>query len=358
MISSTPNSNQQSFAKQISNVLILSVLAAGLFVILGAYSSTANAVVRKPYFRVYGGNVVTGDCRTYSETGPTGLPRILGWNRTLNGGGAAGTHGVLSLGQVNEFASAAGRSATPIPLNGLTFANSGSAAGSYGGNLDAGYIHCIQKFFNVPSNHQVWTNSSFGMNNPGTESGVYYREGDLTLMGNYSDKNITLYVNGTVTVNGADVRNNLSSAGINNLENMPSLLVVARNIIIRHNISEVAGTFVAEPSVPGDPNEGTITTCDLGEDPSTEGITSHLGTVCDRRLLVHGSLIAERIKLFRSWGSYEAAENSERHNSDIPNDAAERIIYSPEVWLPNNSSGSKIQLKGTYDAFTAMPPIL
>jgi hypothetical protein len=354
MFNSAINANEKSLTKNILGVLILSVVLAGLLVLLGAQSSTANAEVRKPYFRVYGGNVVTGDrCRSYGTTNLTELPRVISWNKTSDWGGSAGTHGVFALGLINEFASAAGRTTPPTPTKGLSFAND-DGVGNYGGGLSDTHMPCLKSYFNVPSEGvNPISGGAFQVHT--SESGVYFREGDLNLdgTGDYGTKKITIYVNGDVTIS-QNLINVLSGGGVSDLGNLPSLTIIARNIYIRPNVSEVAATLIAEASDPSEVTEGVIYTCNLPSTTTDEALTEHIRNVCNGQLQIYGSLIAQRLKLFRSPGDYESASNNERHDTG---QAAERIIYSPEVWMPNASTSS-VQLKDTYDAFTAMPPIL
>jgi hypothetical protein len=307
---------------------------------------------RKPYFRVYGGNVVTGTgCGVVYPSGdPAALPRVISWNKTSDAGGSATTHGVFSLGLNNGFASAAGRTSVPAPLKGLTFANTGTS--DYGPGLDGVHIPCLMSYFDA-SEASVYSPGIMDLG--GQASGIYSKTGTLDLSGDYGNKKITIYVEGDVRIT-SNITNVLSSGSVGNLGELPSLTVIARNIYIENGVSEITGTFIAQPTDAAALAEGTIFTCDLGPDLSDAGLSSYIEQNCNSQLRVHGSLIATRLKLFRTSGDYEnpGAQNTETYDSG---GAAERVIYSPEVWLPN-SSASGVKLKREYDSFTAMPPIL
>jgi hypothetical protein len=309
-------------------------------------------IATKPYFRAYGGNVRAGwNFRDSSgNCSINGSARILGWNQgtssSPNGAGAGTQLAAMALNSINGFVSAAGRTAQPTPLKGLTFAN--TPAGAYGGNLASSAMDCMPDYFAgmAQVTQTLGSTSDLSPLNGtyrSTSSQVTIGTGNVQLN---NDKVITIYVDGDVRITSRIRYNTNYNGGI---DKIPSVRIIARNIYIAPGVDRIDGVLIAQPRA-GDPNTGKIFTCSNGFAPPN---ATQLNSTCQNPLTVYGALIADQVRLLRTNGTLRNSSNGEHHTAPA-SQAAERVIYSPEVWLRPFGTSSD----GGYESFTAMPPIL
>jgi hypothetical protein len=256
-------------------------------------------IIKKPYLSVLNGDVNTTKDHVDITPCTTGPNKISAFYDAPQG---SGTQIAAFAGStVNQFVSAALRSTIPMREKGLTFANT---SGTYGGPFGT-YIGC--------SKDADWT----APNN--------ISPGPNTLSGNATGTKI--YDGKLLITDDVNLPNNFD------LATKPFLKVVVRgDIYIQSNVRQLDGIYMAT---------GTIYTCTNG---SSQPVSiDSLRSICDNRLTVTGSLIANDIKFLRLAGSLKDSS------------PAESFIYDPLNWLPVPRVGG-----GTaeYDSYMIMPPIL
>lgn len=309
----------------------------------------------KPYVRAYGGDVVAGSdfmsaagtCTNNSNAA------IVGWNRrsgTPDYAGAGAQYAVMALNSIQDFSSSQGTAAgvgSPRP-SGLVLSNVGTSAGTgfFGGNF--GSVPCVPDYYGTPPS--TATALSSPVNVSSLASGDYTVNGPVTLNGGgivNPNNRITIYVNGDVFISSG-----ITYAGSWSVANMPLFrLIVKGNIIIDNDIAALDGLYVAQPN--GSVG-GIISTCGLASLGTTllapSDPTFH--AQCDNnKLTVNGSLIARQIQFARTGGTVSQSTNTEAIGT-----AAESIVYSPIMWIPQ--PGSTTSTSGTYDSITTLPPVL
>jgi hypothetical protein len=278
-------------------------------------------------------------------------------------GGSGSQIAAFALGAIDRFASSAGRTANPKPRAGLSFANSGNPVLlGWGGGWDGINVSCAQDYF---ASAALVTSSIDPGNGPwniaGATSGAYTHSGPLTIAASgiiNNGKKITVYVDGDVAIT-QDI--NFNNAGgpanpryNNGIADIPSVRIIARgNILIAPTVTRIDGVLVAQPRADG--SGGVLTTCSDGGFGLPNATQIDDATNGCRRfpLRVYGAVIAKQVLLLRSSGSLRDALNNERHDNGA---AAERFIYTPEVWLAQPQVRPPVV--EPYEAFTTLPPIL
>ena len=231
--------------------------------------------------------------------------------------GSWAEYAILSANQVNSASGAAfsglwdqGRSYTkPSRFNRLTFAN-----------VSPSYGHFPTSRTELPALF-----SSGGSSQPGSTvnpaslaSGTYtYSAATLAINGGELSNRVIIRSTGNVTING-----NITYAdGSLSNSNLPQLVIIARNIYIAQDVTEVNAWLVA--SGPG----GVVNTC--GTTNSYTGLSSNL---CNAQLRINGPVIAQRLYLRRTAGGDAGSRNA----------PAEILNMRPDayIWAQNYASGS------------------
>ena len=320
-----------------------------------ASATVSILVTRKPYLRVYGGDVVSGigfepSCTKNSSS------QISAYNRGSSGGygGAGAQFGVQAYGAVDQFVSAMLRGSNPTPPKGLTFANT---SGTYGASF--GDAPCIRDYSAtlaayhsnapaIPTGVIFGTSGNWDPDLPFGNPGYGYRQrtGDLTLVAGTieSGTHRVIYVDGNVAITG-----NVFYAGYGSQDQIPSFYLIVRgNIYIQGPVSNLDGVFVAQPKADG--TGGVIYTCASGFAPAP---TNQLYANCSNKLTINGAFIANQVKFLRTVGTQSLSNANEASNSA---NIAEVFNFSPELWLtsPGLVTGGTIQL----DSITSLPPVL
>lgn len=277
-------------------------------------------VVAKPYFRVYGGDVLAGAPAFGGCPGLTSNKNIIGWNKGTAATGFAGAGSQLAafaMRTIDGFASAGGR-ASPGPAKGLSFANTGSAP--YGGNFGGQF--CTTDYFAEPLSPPLSGNRTLSTMPPLTAGGAtnYYVDGNVR-------------ITGPLTYPG----------GSWSLGTVPSFrLIVSGNIYIAPGVTQLDGLYIAQ---------GTIYTCANGFNPMPANGTFHGN--CGAKLTVNGAFIANRVKLMRTTGTLLQSISGEGSTAGY---IAEVFNFSPELYLTPPSTPD---LEAPdYDAITSLPPVL
>lgn len=145
-----------------------------------------------------------------------------------------------------------------------------------------------------------------------SSSGVYVNStagAILSLSGISGSPHAVIYVpNGTVTITGDIV---YSSAGATSFKELPSLTVIARDIVIDASVSEIAGNYYAS---------NTFVTCNQGPrtagDPQKSALVSPSGACYSKRLIVNGTVTvanqtSNSLVLNRSFGGTQVGQPAE-----------------------------------------------
>jgi hypothetical protein len=314
----------------------------GSFVILAA-----------PYVSIYGGDAEAGvspqiDNSVYGSYSNAALPGgFYGWNDGVGGswGSAGAQWAVQALGNIYGFASGRGITSTAdrTAPQYLSFANDTNVAAPKYGGLFA-------------SSSNVNVNYAAEVNKPGN---VKYPAGNKYIDPASVPLTIGTHRTDVVTGGNAYIGGNITYAGSttwSSPSDIPSyeLIVVGGDIYIDRNASHLDGTYVSIY----DKSTGTggnVYTCAL-TDPILHLMYTRLNVsntanygLCQTPLRIYGSVVAKKVNFDRTaGGSY-----SNQYRAYNTTDAAEAIIYGPEMWLSNAPGGSS-----NYSAITGLPPIL
>jgi hypothetical protein len=282
-------------------------------------------VLHKPYFRVYGGDVLAGAPAFGDPCGYNDGSTIIGWNKGSSGSyGGAGTQlAAFAMAVINEFSSASAR-AGPGPPNGLSYANS-SGTGTYGGNFDGPFCS-LDYFAAAPSGPGVTVSSV-----DTAISAINIPPGTTR----------TYYVNGNVKIDG-DITYDTTGWSFGNV---PFFRVIATgNIFISPGVSQLSGLYIAK---------GSIYTCANGFSPPPIGTGFH--DYCDdNKLTVNGAFIANKINFLRAVGTrYESLNSAE---GPATTHIAEIFQFSPEMYMAPPATPDPDA--PDYDSITSLPPVL
>ncbi len=285
----------------------------------------------RPYFDVYGGDILAGIASSGSEDPAS----VIAWNQGEGPwSGAGGNLAAIATGDLDGFVSQKGGN----PPKGLSFAND-TGNPTYGGGFEAAPTkQAISELFASDSGGSIGGLVNLG----GLESGVYSITGDAIISGVVgSGKNITIIVSGDIYIEGNITYGAYTLATVPRL----NLITTNGNIVIGSNVSEVHGVIAAEGSGAGG---GKVYTCGVR---NAEGIIgyeySQLGEhSCGTGLKVVGTVMADEIVLGRTSGSWVGGANL---------NPAERFMHGPETWLsvPYGGVGA-----GSYDSYIGLPPTL
>jgi len=304
----------------------------------------------KPYFRVYGGDVLAGAGNFYSGA-PTCSRQadatIAGWNQGSPTYAGAGVQlAAQALGVIDEFASAVGQASGPP--NTLSFANSG-VLGSYGGTFGASPCSPDDAYDTTRLGGATSVSGSFDVGS--AASGDYSSTSSLTIIGGTLAPGTrqTVYVEGDVTITGSITYNPVFWS---NPSEVPSFTVVAKgDIFILPAATQLDGTYVAQPGTTVG-SGGTIYTCAPGGTaPTLPGSLPG----CETQLVVNGAFIAHNVRLLRTVGTLRTNNGGNQELSSSTN-IAEVFNFSPELYIrPPLNPGSS---SSDYDAITSLPPVL
>lgn len=307
---------------------------SGVWTFVANPGNGCTSFVGKPYLKVYGGDVRTGrgaanpdGACTTSDDGAAGI-KTLNNDAAGNYTGAGVQYAAFAMDGISGFASSQYINTPNLPKY-LTFAN--TAADTYGGNFDA--APGCQDF----------------------DSGLPAANGDLTLSAGTAAPASSKVVNGNVYIIGSQIYSTTSWASTQAIPYYR--LVVHGNIYIGKGVKQLDGLYIATPD--GDGNGGNIYTCANG----IGAVETTTLNGCNSQLVVNGAFIAEKVFFERDCGSLVYSKGGDSYvnsggaaNQETcgANHAAEVFNYSPELWLPATTPSTS----GTYNAITALPPVL
>lgn len=283
---------------------------------------------KKPKLNIYGGDLSVGRKFTNDSSVPNLLQSSIHTSITVkNEDGRKKVYGswteydAYAPGIVSGFGTASGlqggleTSATEqAQWSKLTFVNVKNTFGSFSssntlGNIPDTAAAVTSGLKVVQSIPTETTNLDLGNNKTDLASGIYKKDtGDLTLRGTTLAPGKTAVVsvpNGTVIIDG-DLR--YSSGPYTSLAQVPQLLIIAKNIIVKAPVTTIDAWLIAKApagSSSGDSTEpaGRISTCD---------VTGNLSTsVCNQQLTVTGPVMSNQLLLRRTAGLADPAKSDQ-----------------------------------------------
>jgi hypothetical protein len=302
-------------------------------------SPNAFTIFSEPYLTVNGGDSVagsligaTGNC-TDSSPDSSG-DGILSYSSSTPSAGSGTTLAAQALGTISGFTTD-----TNGTINDLTFAS-------------FGFAPCVSSSTSVPSNITPFAYSQIavaddtslssktsGSYTASSTSTNYFSLGVNTLS---AGKQISIYVNGNVSINGNIT---YTTTGWTNIASIPNLRIVATgDIYISPDVTQLDGVYIAKGSIYDcSYTEQNFTTAIFGSLPKGKYVngTAPANSPCLSQLTVNGSLIAKTVNFQRTSGNI---------NTGSP---AETINYGPEDWLAPN-----IVNNGTVNAIQQLSPVL
>lgn len=313
-------------------------------------SKTCNGtfpVAYLPYLSIYGGDVSVGASPDYNN-GACSMDvdqngGIYSWNNhTTDFSGGGTQYAVLTLAQIEDFASA--QNATSTPPSGLSIANYynpanasrlNPAQGLFGGYAGAATSDC--NFTSDLTAPPTTTNMTIGATTVavGAQDIRYVKGADV-------------YITGNITYAG--------TGGWANAAQIPlfKLVVVGGNIYVGSNVTQLDGLFVAEPIVGAGGAVGTngnIYTCATGLGAQADPTLSGYYSLCNKQLTVNGAFVADQVHFLRTFGSVGQAKLADTPASSH---GGEVINYTPELWLPRGGAAAV----GGYNSISGLPPVL
>lgn len=378
-----------------------------LVVALSLAAPAAADTQTKPYFKVYGADVMAGGwfygasgCDTstnanYQDSGFSNTTYtqddkhggILTYakqdpgNAANSAGGASSQYGAFALGSIDGNAGgngfySGGSSAAPPGASKtlLTFANTTASWGGVfelgPGNAGIRMSSCIPDYYGSkrptsgpdltsplngaipPAQGGTFRGLSYGTCKPNvyclTQTNVQINAGThlvIFVNGNvYIDKNITYQAH--------------------DVDHIPKFtLVVKGNIFIDGGVTRLDGFYIAQPAtndVAAD--DGVIWTC---HDDTTGQLYYRIpANQCDNTLVVNGALVAKQVNFLRLKGNIDAANTGEDGFATVNScmtsgcNVAEVINYTPEMAIggsmfgTDNGSSSPAQA----DSLISLPP--
>jgi hypothetical protein len=303
-----------------------------------------------PYFSVTGGDVSAGPGFGTSCSADT-TAILKGWNTGSDGGyaGAGTTLGAFALGKITGFATGqggvAGAPASPGAPSQLAFANTTGGGGDvYGGQF--GLNDCVPDYQAAALAKTNKTESALSFNLTGQPSGIYKYTGagPLTIHGVVgAGKHITIVTNGRNVYIDGDITYASYSGSV---DQIPQFQLLAKgSIYINSAVQNLYGFYDAQSTATG--SAGHIFTCATAANTAS----SDYGTCHTTPLTFYGAVAAKKIYLLRSYGNIAK-------NGAIPADAAEKVVFTPELWM----SAVQPPAVGTglddWQAAVSLPPIL
>jgi hypothetical protein len=276
-------------------------------------------VGKKPKVQVWGGDLaVRGKIETSTSVKNVGGTKVFGsWVE----------YGAFSIGMNTRFASASG-------LNGqtnnaqsawskLTFANiDDTGTASYGNYATATNFRPapgIAGYFAALPGKQAVGAGSVDLSNLEFTTGstpVVRTAGNLTITRSDipAGRSVVILASGTVTITDQIT---YTSAALNNVRDIPQVVIIANNINIHGNVKQIDAWLVAS---------GTINTCN----DFAGNLTSNK---CDEPLAVNGPVVTGKLILNRTAGADAGAQSG---------DPAERFNLRPDafLWAQLQASGN------------------
>lgn len=259
---------------------------------------------KKPKFQVWTGDVrVGGSVSASISTKNVGGPRTFGsWVE----------YGVFSGGVNSGLASGSGLAGGSADAgqgswSKLTFANTSSSYGNFGTMPERpGFVEKLESMASTS------TGGGGNINLSTLDTGMHRRSASVTINGTSNiprGKWVVLSVTGTVTVSGNIIYSNDT---ITRLSDIPQVVIIADNIVIEGNVTNVDAWLITRGA------SGYISTCGSN---LTIRLTS---SRCEQSLQINGPVATNKLYLLRTGGSGTGGASG---------DPAETFSLRPDAYL-------------------------
>ena len=287
-------------------------------------------IVLRPYFKVYGGGVMTGSNFMDSNgTCTNSTSNIVAFNNGTNG--SSTDQAIFSSGYVYGMGSQQSSNSSGTSL--LTFANTPNTIfgnyGAIGGSFEG--IQCMPDYYSqLKSLQGVSVDTTASPNITSFTQGInIYTGGDVKI-----SENITL-------------PNTIPTTGL------PFMYIIAygHDIYINNSVNEVDAVLIAEPN---NGNVGHIYTCE-------NNVQNNAFSLCKNNpLTIKGALLASQVHLLRTGSNNSTASSSVNATGGCETsfNGAEQICMSPLYWLTNPFSEITNTTTTTTDYIQQLPPTL
>jgi hypothetical protein len=326
----------------------------------GAASGTPNTGTAGflPYFSVQGGDITAGAgyCGLSGNDPTADIAAFNAGPGDPTPFAGAGTQvAARALRDILSFASSTNLGGSDAGSQsggkGLAFANTTAQPNAnpykyiYGGSL--GSLPCVPDYAkNALASATQIPNT---VNPASLASGTYYVNGNTQINPAVLSRgqNVTIVVKG----GNAIITGPITYDPYGSVAEIPQfrLIVQGGNLLIDHSVTELHGAYIAEPAG-NDNSTGIIATCARNNSESSDY------DICTNPLTVYGALSAAAIHFDRTYGS---VHSSTAGGVNTPAEPAERIIFTPELWLANPPAAADgSTTPDTYNSITGLPPIL
>lgn len=289
----------------------------------GTPSVSAQACItigKMPYLQVSGNDVIVRGNNSLVHA-PS---MVLGGDRY----GSWVEYGIFRPGSIDIHSggSLAASNAAATEKNSLIFANGDlAAAGRFTSPLNLPNDN-LGVFSGWPQSN--FTNNSISVNSRPQNRISMKSSGDLTITQSANIQGArVIQVNGTVTIAG-----NLtySNGPYSSLSNLPQLIIVADNIIVRPNVTRVDAWLVSD---------GTLVTCGssntINYSPYYSGLRR--GDSCDPQLRVNGLVTTDRMLLRRTGGAEGSSTEGRRAPGEVINMRSDAYLWAYGQAAGNNT---------------------
>ncbi len=287
------------------------------------YSPACRTIAKKPNFAIWNGSIFSGG-GIVSSTAPRHNDANSGQPTKLNDDGNKTTYGswaenlAVAGSNISRFASSGAYGAgLPGLVSGnnwnmawLTISNdglksSGSVLGNSGINYNSSYDTRLSAYLKGSATNDVSNQSATTY--PGA-SGV---AGTQILYFNPGGTNGTLTINGNVT---------LDSAKKENIYELPQVVIyVDGNIAIDPSVTRLDTWLIAT---------GDIDTCKGWQDNTTEtrSLNRNTNATCDNQLQINGPVIANSVKLHRTFGADNLVSYTGSHGAKSEKNVSSEVF--------------------------------
>lgn len=312
-------------------------------------------IAKKPKLQILGGDLsvgrgfsgVTGSVPVANIKTSTAKKDIAGTQRMFGSWieyGMFATSSIIGAGSGSAYADPGLDNPTSCRSSFLSFANAGASpcdASTTIGSYNSGRsIPDIATNFPVTGSTPSLGRGGTINLNAGSLQGLYTATGNVAITGGGAGKELAkgqwIVINApsaTVTITG---NIHYTSAALQSIADIPQLVIIAKNIIIADNVTNVDAWLVAKGGAIG--VDGVITTCS-----SAPPLTS---ASCKDTLTINGPVMAQRVVLYRTAGSGVGTASG---------DPAEVFNLRPDAYLWGMAqSSSSGRLTTTYER--ELPP--
>lgn len=249
--------------------------------------------------------------------------------------GSWGQYASYSTGKVTGFATASGlKGGKPeftdsSTYNVLTFANAtGTSFGEFSNNVNSKGLNGIKNFFTpiALSKPGVGLPSVDLSSLDGSRTPYLIDNGstNIDILGGTiaKGKTVIIVATGSVTIK-SDI--NYSTDPMTSLGDLPQVVIVAKNISIDKDVTNVDAWLVA------DSQNGVINTC---SPYSASDLTSD---ICNTQLKVNGPVVTKRLLLYRTHGSDGNTPESAEEPAEIFNNRGDSYLWAYN-YIKNNQN--------------------